>query len=59
MVQPMIERNVIAVMEAIEKMLPPLPPKNESCRDRSAHKGHSWHKDGRDYVCRGHSFDYT
>ena len=55
----MIENNVIAVIEAIEKILPPLPPKNESCKDRSAHKGHPWSKEGRDYICRGHAFDYT
>ena len=57
----MIENNVIAVIEAIENMLPPLPPKNESCRDRSAHKGHQWGKpnDDRIYACRGHAFDYT
>ena len=55
----MIENNVIAVIEAIEKMLPPLPPTNKSCPDRYAHQGHSWIKEGRDYVCCGHAFDYT
>ena len=39
-----MESNVIAVMEAIENMLPPLPPKPKQCRDRSAHKGHQWSK---------------
>ena len=54
-----MKTNVIAVIEAIEKMLQPLQPTNKSCPDRHSHKGHSWSMDGRDYVCRGHSFDYT
>ena len=56
-----MENNIIAVIEAIEKMLPPLPPKPKQCRDRSAHKGHQWSKpnDDRICVCRGHAFDYT
>ena len=37
-----MKANVIAVIEAIEKMLPPLPPTNKWCPDRYAHKGHPW-----------------